>query len=43
MKKFKPETYIIIRGIAHNVDRMPWYKRWSIKIKNRLGIQINDI
>jgi len=41
--KPKFETYIIINGMAYSVDRLPWYKRWAVRLALKLGFEIDKI
>ena len=43
MKPARFETFIVIGNMAYNLDRLPWYKRWKIKIKQRLGMHIDAL
>ena len=43
MKQFKRETYIIVNGLAYDIYKMPFWKRWKLIIKKRLGYRIDAL
>jgi hypothetical protein len=42
-KKQQKEMYVIINGLAYDIYKMPFYRRWYLKLKVRLGYRIDAL
>lgn len=43
MKQFKRETYIIVNGLAYDIYKMPFWKRWKVILLTKLGRRIDAL
>jgi len=39
----KKETYIIINGLAYDIYKMPFWKRWRVILLTKLGRRIDAL
>lgn len=37
------EVYVIINGLAYDIYKMPFYRRWKLQIMKRLGMRIDAL
>jgi hypothetical protein len=42
-KKQPKEVYVIINGLAYDIYKMPFWKRWKLQIMKRLGKRIDAL
>jgi len=43
MKPARKEVYVIINGIAYDIYRMPFWKRWKLQLLTKLGRRIDSL
>ena len=41
IKKQPKEVYVIINGLAYDIYRMPFWKRWKLQLLTKLGRRID--
>jgi len=43
MKKQAKEVYVIINGLAYDIYKMPFWKRWKVILLTKLGRRIDAL